>query len=89
LIEKFVDLKTVLSKPEKLELMDKIIDLIKKEEYYNAAILIEDGLYSEHYLRHIGKVKHNLVINNEDNLKSAEEISKYVDEILKKHGIKN
>ncbi|MDK2928764.1 MAG: hypothetical protein PWP73_350, partial [Methanococcus sp.] len=29
-----------------------------------------------------------LVINNEDILKSTEQISKYVDEILKKHGIK-
>lgn len=68
--------------------MDKIVDLLKKDEYYNAAILIEEGLYSEHYLRHIGKVKHDLVINNEDILKSTEQISKYVDEILKKHGIK-
>lgn len=88
LIDKFIDLKSALSKPEKIELMDEIVDLIKKDEYYNAAILIEEGLYSEHYLRHIGKVKHDLVINNEDILKSTEEISKYIDEILEKHGIK-
>ncbi|ABO35016.1 ATP/GTP-binding site motif A (P-loop) [Methanococcus maripaludis C5] len=88
LIDKFIDLKSALSKPEKIELMDEIVDLLKKDEYNDAAILIEEGLYSEHYLRHIGKVKHDLIINNEDILKSTEEISKYIDEILKKHGIK-
>ncbi|WP_459202519.1 selenouridine synthase SelU-like subunit [Methanococcus sp. CF] len=88
LIDKFVDLKTIFLKAEKLQSIDKIIDLLKKEDYYNAAMLIEEGLYSEHYLRHIGKVNHDLVINNEDILNSTEKISKYIDEILENHGIK-
>jgi tRNA 2-selenouridine synthase SelU len=52
-----------------------------------ASRMIEKELYSEHYLRHIRKVKHDLLVENNNILESAEIISKYVDKILKKHEI--
>lgn len=88
LLEKFNYLKNAFSKPHKIEILDKIIKLIEKDSYYEAAILIEEGLYSEHYLRHIQKVKHDFVIENRDILESCKVIAEFIDEILKKHGIK-
>ena len=83
LISKFKTLKTLLKKPEKLEHLDKIIDLIEKDDYYNAAVVIEEKLYREHYMRSIKKVKADLTVYNEDLNKSVEIINDFVNEKLK------
>jgi selenouridine synthase SelU-like subunit len=83
LISKFKTLKTLLKKPEKLEHLDKIIDLIEKDDYYNAAVVIEEKLYREHYMRSIKKVKPDLTVYNEDLNKSIEIINDFVNEKLK------
>ncbi|ABR53937.1 ATP/GTP-binding site motif A (P-loop) [Methanococcus vannielii SB] len=86
-INKFLDLKKAFSKPDKLKILDEIIFLVQNDRYLEASRMIEKELYSEHYLRHIRKVKHDLLVENNNILESAEIISKYVDKILKKHEI--
>ena len=87
LISKFKTLKTLLTRPEKLEALDNILELIEKDDYYSAAVVIEEKLYREHYMRSIKKVKPDLVIYNEDMGKSVEIINNFVNEKLKKCGI--
>ena len=87
LISKFKTLKTLLTRPEKLEALDNILELIEKDDYYSAAVVIEEKLYREHYMRSIKKVKPDLVIYNEDMGKSVEIINDFVNEKLKKCGI--
>jgi selenouridine synthase SelU-like subunit len=83
LISKFKILKKIFVKPEKLEYLDKIINLIEKDDYYNAAIVIEEKLYQEHYVRSIKKVKPDLTIYNEDLDKSVEIINDFINKKLK------
>ena len=83
LISKFKTLKTLLTRPEKLEALDNILELIEKDDYYNAALLIEEKLYREHYMRVIKKIQPDLVVYNEDLDKSVKIIDEFIKSKLK------
>ncbi|EHP86832.1 hypothetical protein MetfoDRAFT_0958 [Methanotorris formicicus Mc-S-70] len=79
LISKFELLRNSLKREEILKAIDEIIKLIEKDEYYNAAILIEEKLYREHYMRTIRKIQADLIVYNDDLNKSI----KIIDEFIK------
>ncbi len=87
LINKFLILKDSFKKPEMIQNIEKIIELIKKDEYFEAAKLIEEKLYREHYLRNVKKIKPDLIVYNEDVKKSAKIIDEFIREKLKEHNI--
>lgn len=87
LISKFKTLKGIFKNPEKLENLNKIIELIEKDEYYNAAVVIEEKLYREHYMRSIKKVNPDLIVYNMDLNKSVEIINNFINKKLKECGI--
>lgn len=82
LINKFLILKNSFKKPEMIEAVNNIIELIKQDEYYEAAKLIEEKLYREHYMRNVRKIKPDLVVYNEDVKKSAKIIDEFIREKL-------
>ncbi|AEH06494.1 selenouridine synthase SelU-like subunit [Methanothermococcus okinawensis] len=87
LISKFKMLKTIFKKPERVKIIGDIIKLIEEDDYYNAAILIEEKLYRESYMRSIKKVKPDLVVYNEDLDKSVEIINDFINKKLKENNI--
>ncbi|MDK2988331.1 selenouridine synthase SelU-like subunit [Methanothermococcus thermolithotrophicus] len=89
LLSKFILLKNSLRRKDALEALDRIIELVNNDEYYEAAVIVEEKLYRQHYLRHIKKIEPDLVIYNENTLESADVVNNFINEKLKKHGLKN
>ncbi len=87
LINKFLILKDSFKKIEMIQNIEKIIKLIKKDEYFKAAKLIEEKLYREHYLRNVKKIKPDLIVYNENLKKSVKIIDEFIREKLKEHNI--
>ncbi|WP_456372214.1 selenouridine synthase SelU-like subunit [Methanocaldococcus sp.] len=87
LINKFLILKDSFKKIEMIQNIEKIIELIKKDEYFKAAKLIEEKLYREHYLRNVKKIKPDLIVYNENLKKSVKIIDEFIREKLKEHNI--
>ncbi|HII60068.1 TPA: selenouridine synthase SelU-like subunit [Methanocaldococcus jannaschii] len=87
LINKFLILKESFKKPEMIEAVDNIIELIKQDKYYEAAKLIEEKLYREHYMRNVKKIKPDLIVYNEDVKKSAKIIDEFIKKKLKEHNL--
>jgi len=83
LISKFELLRNSLKREEILKAIDKVIELIEKDDYYNAALLIEEKLYREHYMRVIKKIQPDLVVYNEDLDKSVKIIDEFIKSKLK------
>jgi len=61
LINKFLILRESFKKPEMIEAVNNIIELIKQDKYYEAAKLIEEKLYREHYMRNVKKINPDLI----------------------------
>ncbi|WP_456472699.1 selenouridine synthase SelU-like subunit [Methanocaldococcus sp.] len=82
LIDKLLILKRDFKKPETIKTIDRVIELIKEDKYYEAAEILEKELYRSHYMRTIKKIKPDLVVYNTDIKKSAEIIDKFIREKL-------
>ncbi|ACX72946.1 ATPase-like protein [Methanocaldococcus vulcanius M7] len=87
LLNKFEILKNSFKKPEMIETVNKIIELIKEDNYYESAKLIEEKLYREHYLRNVRKINPDLVVYNENISESVKIIDSFIKEKLKLHNI--
>ncbi|WP_423792219.1 selenouridine synthase SelU-like subunit [Methanocaldococcus indicus] len=81
LISRFKLLKKSLKKEEILKAIDEAIKLIENDDYYNAAMLIEEKLYRFHYLRTLKKIQPDLVVYIEDN--NLDKYVKIIDDFIK------
>ncbi|WP_456419761.1 selenouridine synthase SelU-like subunit [Methanocaldococcus infernus] len=82
LINKLLILRRDFKKPDMIDMLDEAISLIKNDQYFEAAKLLEEKLYRVHYMRNIKNIKPDLVVYNEDVKKSAEIIDKFIKEKL-------
>jgi len=87
LLERIFILRRSFKNPDIIKKIDKIIEKIKDDRYYEAAELIEKELYRSHYIRSIKKIEPDLVVYNRDVEESVKKIEEFIEEKLRYHGI--
>ncbi|HIP84745.1 MAG TPA: selenouridine synthase SelU-like subunit [Methanothermococcus okinawensis] len=87
LIERILTLRRSFKNLEMIKKIDRILEKIRGDRYYEAAELIERELYRSHYLRNIKKIVPDLVVYNRDIEESVKKIEAFIEEKLRYHGI--
>ncbi len=86
LISKFEMLRKVFKRMDKIKSIDEIINHIKNDNYYSAALLIEGKLYREHYIRSAYKSMPDLIIYNDNLKETVNFIDNYINKKLSERG---